>query len=99
MKRVPHPQTNTKVSLQDVIDRIEVNPDLSEVRKRDLRSAVVTFVKLSEKAPTTVPLDLAVIRATLDGMVPAQARSRASAGLTCAAILPPPSMPADCSRC
>src|ERR1700693_6236853 len=72
MKRVSHPQTNTKVSLQDVIDRIEANPDLSEVRKRDLQSAVVTFAKLSEKMPTMVPLDLGVIRATLDGMVPAQ---------------------------
>jgi hypothetical protein len=72
MKRVPHPQTNTKVSLQDVIGRIKANPDLSEVRKRDLLSAVVTFAKLSEKMPTMVPLDLGVIRATLDGMVPAQ---------------------------
>ena len=27
MKRVPLPQTNTKVSFQDVIDRIEANPE------------------------------------------------------------------------
>ncbi len=76
MKRVslPKTNTNTKVSLQDVIDRIAGDPDLSEVRKRDLRSAVVTFAKLSAKAPATVPLDLGVIRVTLDGMVPAQAQ-------------------------
>ncbi len=74
MKRVSLPKTNTKVSLQDVIDRIAGNPDLSEVRKRDLRSAVVTFAKLSEKAPAMLPLDLGVIRTTLDGMVPARAQ-------------------------
>ncbi len=74
MKRVPLPPTNTKVSLQDVIDHIAANPSLSHVRKRDLRSAVVTFAKLSEKSPAMLPLDLGAIRVTLDDMVPAQAQ-------------------------
>jgi integrase len=71
------PISNTavaKATLQDVIDRLAANPSLSDGRKRDLRSAVVTFAKLIGKAPALIPLDLAHIRATLDAMVPAQAR-------------------------
>ena len=61
-------------TLQDVIDRLAGNRDLPETRKRDLRSAVVTFSKLTGQAPGAIPLDLAGIRATLDAMVPAQAK-------------------------
>jgi integrase len=61
-------------TLQDVIDRLMANPSLSVTRKRDLRSAVVTFAKLTGKTPGSIPLDLGGIRATLDGMVPAQAK-------------------------
>jgi integrase/molybdopterin biosynthesis enzyme MoaB len=61
-------------TLQSVIDRLARNRDLSETRKRDLRSAVVTFGKLMDLAPALIPLDLAGIRAALDAMVPAQAK-------------------------
>ena len=61
-------------TLQDVLDRLVAAPGLSETRKRDLRSAVVTFAKLTDQAPVLIPLDLASIRAALDAMVPAQAK-------------------------
>ena len=61
-------------TLQDVLDRLVAAPGLSETRKRDLRSAVVTFAKLMDQAPVLIPLDLASIRAALDAMVPAQAK-------------------------
>jgi hypothetical protein len=59
---------------QDVIDRLADNCSLSETRRRDLRSAVVTFGKLIDRAPALIPLDLAAIRAGLDAMVPVQAK-------------------------
>jgi hypothetical protein len=75
MKLDPVPQTaTTPATLQDVIDRLTANPDLSEIRKRDLRSAVVTFARLTGQAPALILLDLAGIRARLDAMVPAQAK-------------------------
>ena len=43
-------------------------------RKRDLRSAVTSFAKLRDQPPAAIPLDLADIRRTLDGMVPARAK-------------------------
>ena len=64
----------TPATLQDVIDRLRADRNLSETRKRDLRSAVVHFSKLMEQAPGSIPLDLDAIRATLDAMVPAQAK-------------------------
>ena len=45
-----------------------------DTRKRDLRSAVTSFAKLKGQPPAAIPLDLADIRRTLDGMVPAQAK-------------------------
>jgi len=50
------------------------NPDLSETRRRDLRSAVVIYGKLKGEPLSAIPLDLAAIRRTLDGIVPAQAK-------------------------
>jgi len=60
-------------TLQDVIDQL-VGGSLPETRKRDLRSAVVTYAKLVERVPAAIALDLADIRQTLDRMVPAQAK-------------------------
>jgi integrase len=74
MKRDPIPPPAAPVTLQDVIDRLVANPSLSETRKRDLRSAVTTFAKLVERTPAMIALDLAGIRATLDSMVPAEAK-------------------------
>jgi integrase len=61
------------VTLQDVIDRLD-GAELGVTRKRDLRSAVITYAKLVDRRPAAVPLDLAAIRRTLDGMVPIQAK-------------------------
>jgi integrase len=49
-------------------------PDLSDTRKRDLRSAVSSFGKVLERRLAEIPLDLAKIRQVLDGTVPAQAK-------------------------
>jgi integrase len=61
-------------TLQDVIDRLVSNRSLSETRKRDLRSAVIAFAKLTGHAPVGVTLDLHAIRATFDSMVAADAK-------------------------
>jgi integrase len=73
VKYDPIPPAAVPSTLQDVIDRITAG-GLSDSRKRDLRSAVVSYGKLVGRAPAAVPLDLAAIRTTLDGMVPAQAK-------------------------
>jgi integrase len=74
MKNNTIPPMAALATLQDVLDRLETNQSLSETRKRDLRSACLAFGKLTGRAPAMVPLDLAAIRATLDAMVPAQAK-------------------------
>src|ERR1700730_5917317 len=68
------PGSAVPVTLKDVVDRLTANPDLSDTRKRDLRSAVVIYGKLKDEPLSAIPLDLAAIRRTLDGIVPAQAR-------------------------
>jgi hypothetical protein len=73
MKYDPIPPTAVPATLQDVIERL-VGGSLPDTRKRDLRSAVVTYAKLMDRLPAAIPLDLADIRQTLDGMVPAQAK-------------------------
>ena len=62
------------VTLQEVIDRLGANAELSDTRKRDLRSAIVTYGKILCKSPASIPLDLAALRKTLDGVVPLQAK-------------------------
>jgi hypothetical protein len=74
MKSQPPPQTAVVATLQSILDRLAVDDSLSEVRKRDLRSAVISFAKLAEQPPAAIPLDVARIRRTLDGVVPAQAK-------------------------
>jgi hypothetical protein len=61
-------------TLQDVLDRLGTNTALSESRRRDLRSAIVVYAKVVGEAPAAIPLDLASIRKTLDGVVPLQAK-------------------------
>ena len=73
MKHDPIPPTTASATLQDVKDRI-AGSSLSQTRKRDLRSAVVTYAKLTDRLPAAIALDLADIRQTLDRMVPAQAK-------------------------
>jgi integrase len=60
-------------TLQDVIDRLVDNAALSDSRKRDLRSGIVVYAKIVGEAPAAIPMDLASIRKTLDGVVPLQA--------------------------
>src|SRR4051812_33364163 len=73
MKHDQIPPAAAHTTLQEVLDRL-AGGGLSDTRKRDLRSAVVTYSKLVDRAPVAVPLDLADIRTTLDGMVPVQAK-------------------------
>jgi integrase len=61
-------------TLQDVIDRVVDNAALSDSRKRDLRSGIVVYAKVVGEAPAAIPMDLASIRKTLDGVVPLQAK-------------------------
>jgi hypothetical protein len=61
-------------TLQDVVDLVGGNADLSATRRRDLRSAVVTYGKVVGEPLSTIPMALAAIRKTLDGVVPMQAK-------------------------
>jgi integrase len=53
-------------TLQDVLDRIAANPNIADTRKRDLRSAILSFGKLAGKAPASISLDLSELRRVLD---------------------------------
>ena len=74
MKPNPPPPSAGPATLKTVLDRLAAEVGLSDTRRRDLRSAVTSFAKLRDRAPAVIPLDLADIRATLDGMVPAGAK-------------------------
>jgi hypothetical protein len=74
MKTHPLPQTAIAATFQSVLDRLTTDDSILEVRKRDLRSAVISFGKLSEQPPAEIPLDVANIRRTLDGVVPLRAK-------------------------
>ena len=69
--------TATMATLQGVLDRLAAETSLSASRRRDLRSAVTSFAKLKGQPPGAIALDLAAIRETLDGMVPAAAKMSA----------------------
>ena len=73
MKHDPIPPTTASATLQDLIDRlVPVKP--ADTRNRDLRSAALTYAKLTDRRPADITLDLADIRRTLDRLVPAQAK-------------------------
>jgi integrase len=74
MKHNSFPPPAAPVTLQEVIDRLGANADLSDTRKRDLRSAIVTYGKILDQAPQAIAMDLAAIRKTLDGVVQLQAK-------------------------
>ena len=74
MKPDPLPQAAAAATLQTVLDRLASDRDLSGTRRRDLRSAVISFAKLRDQPPAAIPLDLTEIRRALDGMVPARAK-------------------------
>lgn len=74
MKTDPLPKTAVAATLQSVLDRLSTDESLSDARKRDLRSAVVSFAKLVEQPPGAIPLDIAGIRRMLDGVAPSRTR-------------------------
>ena len=71
---LPLPRSAVPVTLQGVLDRLAADGALSDSRRRDLRSAITTFAKLAEKPLAAIPLNLAEIRAILNGMLPARAQ-------------------------
>ena len=99
MKIPPPPPTAGPATLQTVLDRLAGNAGLPDSRRRDLRSAILSFAKLRGQPPAAIPLNLAEIRADPQPQGPDAARYRASDGQTCAATLPAPSMPPACFRC
>ncbi len=74
MHHVVQPTAAAPATLKDVFDRLAAAPELSDIRKRDLRSAVSSFAKVVEQPLEAIRLDLSHIRKTLDNMVPAQAK-------------------------
>jgi hypothetical protein len=76
MKRtnLPPSKAAAPIMLQQVIERISANAELSDTRKRDLRSAVVIYGKIVGAPLGEIRLELAAIRETLDGVVPLQAK-------------------------
>jgi integrase len=74
MKTIAPPVASTHATMQDVLDRLATNVELAEYRKRDLRSAVISFGKLSDRVPSSIMLDLGEIRSILDNPPPSHAR-------------------------
>src|SRR5438874_5791030 len=74
LKPTPRPPAATPATLQSVLDRLAGERALSDSRKRDLRSAILSFAKLKGQPPAAIPLDLSDIRRTLESMVPAGAQ-------------------------
>ena len=76
MKRtnLPPSKAAAPIMLQQVVERISANAELSDTRKRDLRSAVVIYGKIVGAPLGEIRLELAAIRETLDGVVPLQAK-------------------------
>src|SRR5207248_4079309 len=73
MKQDAIPPPVAPATLQDVADRLASDADLSEIRKRDLHSAVRTYGKLLDRPLSAIAIDPAELRRALDRMVPAQA--------------------------
>ena len=99
MKIDPIPTAATLATLQDVIDGLDRNEQLSATRTRDLRSAVVSFTTLAGRPAAAIP-SISISSAT--SWTPSHRRpqrSRPSAGQTCAAISSPPSRRPGCGRC
>src|SRR5262245_48974991 len=67
------PPTGPKITLQNVLERL-ATAIIGESRRRDLRSAVVTYAKLVGQEPAAIGLDLTELRRTLNRIVPAEAQ-------------------------
>jgi hypothetical protein len=66
MKHISTSGEASTATLQTVLDRIAGRPDITHSRKRDMRSAVLSFSTLADKAPASIPLDLSDFRRVLD---------------------------------
>ncbi|QIG91837.1 site-specific integrase [Bradyrhizobium sp. 6(2017)] len=66
MKHVPAITHADPLTLQSVLDQITGNAAINESRKRDLRSAIISYGKLVDRLPSSIGLDLAEIRNVLD---------------------------------
>jgi integrase len=66
MKNVPAIAIAGPLTLQSVLDQITNNTAISETRRRDLRSAIITYGKLTDRPLSSIGLDLAEIRQVLD---------------------------------
>jgi integrase len=66
MKHVPPIDAVGTSTLQDVLDQIASSTGINENRKRDLRSAIISYGKLTDRPPSSIGLDLAEIRHILD---------------------------------
>jgi integrase len=64
------PARSAGLTLADVLGAMEMSPDLSPVRIRDLRSAISRFCALVGEEPGQIALDLAQIRARLKAINP-----------------------------
>jgi integrase len=66
MKHVPAIALAGPLTLQSVLDQIAGSTGINENRKRDLRSAIISYGKLIDRPPSSIGLDLVEIRHVLD---------------------------------
>jgi integrase len=74
--RRPSPAPSAGLTLADVLDAVEMSPDLSPVRIRDLRSAISRFCALTGEEPGGIALDLGQLRNRLNAINPVAAGIR-----------------------
>ena len=64
------PTTLSKRSLSDLIDIIQVQPDLTDIQKRDRVSAIKTAAKAIGLNPNDIPLEVKLLRRKLEEISP-----------------------------
>ncbi len=99
MKNDNAPIIAGRVTLEHVLEGLNANRDLSDTRRRDLRSAVNCFAALTNSTASLIPLDLAAIRSVLDLMVPIQAKVSRKRWANLRSISGQPSRRRVCGRC
>ena len=86
-------------ALEEVVQRVCANADLSDTRKRDLRSAVVVYGKIVGAPLSEIPLDLGGFARRWMELFRSRPKSRGSDGPICAAISLPQLPHPVSSRC
>ncbi|WP_198031985.1 site-specific integrase [Bradyrhizobium sp. Ec3.3] len=74
MSQTTKPVSGDLITFGHVLERLAADPALSPTRRRDLRSAITTYAKLTDRAPNSITLDFGEIRETFDRIVPAAAK-------------------------